>query len=195
VTAVIALDLVWPILLLAGVEHVEIRPGATAFTPLVFVSYPWSHSLLMAAVWGVILVAVSRVRDVPRSAAWLLAALTVSHWFLDWVTHAPDMPFWPGRSPRVGLGLWNSIPGTLVVEGALWIGAVAMYLRYRPLRGRGPRVAFWSFVVVSTVMWAASPWSSPPPDERSLAWFSLIGWIVVPWVALADRRPASVAAA
>ena len=37
--AAVLLDLVWPILLLAGVEVVRIDPGNTAFTPLEFVHY------------------------------------------------------------------------------------------------------------------------------------------------------------
>ena len=60
VAAVTALDLVWPILLLAGVERVRIEPGATAFNPLVFESYPWSHSLVMSLAWGVALYAIAR---------------------------------------------------------------------------------------------------------------------------------------
>ena len=48
-------DTLWPFLVAAGVEQVRIDPGHTAVTPLDFVSYPWSHSLLMLAVWGVLL--------------------------------------------------------------------------------------------------------------------------------------------
>ena len=40
----------------------------------------------------------------------------VSHWVLDWITHRPDMPLYPGGGPRFGLGLWNSIAGTMVVK-------------------------------------------------------------------------------
>jgi hypothetical protein len=39
-------DLVWPTLVLAGVERFEIRPGITVVTPFDFVHYPWSHSLV-----------------------------------------------------------------------------------------------------------------------------------------------------
>jgi hypothetical protein len=77
--AATTLDLLWPIFLLAGVEHVRIVPGATAFTPLVFDSYPWSHSLLMAVVWGAILAAIARGRGVELRASWLIAGLVVSH--------------------------------------------------------------------------------------------------------------------
>jgi len=46
-------DLLWPILVLLGIERVEVVPGITVVTPLDFVSYPWSHSLVMLATWGV----------------------------------------------------------------------------------------------------------------------------------------------
>ena len=39
-------DMLWPVFLLAGMEHVRIDPGNTAFTPLDFYDYPISHSLL-----------------------------------------------------------------------------------------------------------------------------------------------------
>lgn len=189
-----ALDLVWPILVIAGVEQVRIAPGATAFTPLVFESYPWSHSLIMAVVWGGVLAALATWSGVPKSAAPLLVGLVVSHWVLDFITHAPDMPILPFAGPRLGLALWNSIPGTLVVEGLLWVSCIALYLRGRVFRGWGSRLGFWSLVVITTVMWASGPWTPPPPSVRALGWFALIGWIVVPWAALADRGTAPSAA-
>jgi len=190
---VTALDLIWPVFVLAGLEHVRIVQGATAFTPLVFDSYPWSHSLVMAVVWGLALVAVARWRDV-RASAGLLVTLVISHWVLDFASHAPDMPLWPGPSPRLGLGLWYSIPLTLAIEGSLWILAIVVFLKGRPRRREG-RVAFWSLVVVSTLLWATGPWSPPPPSTRALGWFALIGWILVPWAALADRPPARTTSA
>jgi membrane-bound metal-dependent hydrolase YbcI (DUF457 family) len=192
---VIAPDLVWPLLVLAGIERVRIVPGATAFTPLVFDSYPWSHSLVMSVVWGLALAALARRFGGPRSAAPLLVGLVVSHWVLDFVTHAPDMPLWPGPTPRLGLALWNSLPATFLVEGGLWIAGVAVYSQGRHFSAQGPRLAFWSLVVVTTVMWAAGPWSPPPPSADALGWVALIGWITIPWAALADRdKPVDAAA-
>lgn len=186
VAGVTALDLIWPFLLLAGVEHVRIVPGTTAFTPLVFDSYPWSHSLVMAVAWGVAFALLGhRLAAAPIA---LFVALVVSHWVLDFASHAPDMPLWPGSSPRFGLGLWYSIPLTLVIEGAMWLTGIAIYLRAAPPQGMQPRIAFWSLVVVATVMWAGGPWSPPPPSPRALGWFALIVWLIIPWAALADRR-------
>jgi membrane-bound metal-dependent hydrolase YbcI (DUF457 family) len=184
---VAALDLVWPVFVIAGVEHVRAVPGATAFTPLVFDYYPWSHSLLMACVWGVVLAALGRWRT-PMPVGGLLFLLVVSHWVLDVATHAPDMPLWPGESPKFGLTLWNSIPGTLIVEGAMWVVGIVLFLRLRGRWTTTGKIAFWSFVAICTVMWASGPWGPLPPSEKALGYFSLIGWVIVPWAALADRR-------
>jgi hypothetical protein len=183
---VTALDLLWPIFLLAGLEQLRIVPGATAFNPFVFESYPWSHSLVMSVVWGFVLVGLARWRRVSASAA-LLTALVVSHWVLDYVTHMPDLPLWPGASPRFGLGLWNSLGATFVVEGALWVIGIFIYLRTRPPVRLSARIAFWSLIAVTTVMWIASPWSPPPPNPQAVGWFGLIGWIVLPWAAMVER--------
>ena len=187
VAAVTTLDLLWPIFLLLGMEQVRVVPGTTAFTPLLFESYPWSHSLLMSAAWGAALAGIARWRGLAPHTTLLLALLVMSHWLLDFVTHAPDLPLWPGASPRVGLGLWNSIPATIAVEGTVWVVSIWLYLGpRRATRWIGP-VALWSFILVSTAMWLAGPWSPPPPSEQVIAWFSLIGWIAIPWASLADR--------
>ena len=191
---VTALDLLWPLFLLAGLERVSIVPGATAFTPLVFDAYPWSHSLLMALVWGLVLAGLVRMRG-RTGFAYLLVALVVSHWVLDFMTHAPDLPLWPGSSPRFGLGLWNSIPATFAVEAAMWIAGGVLYLRSRRPTARSGPIAFWSRGIVCTTLWAIGPWSPPPPSARALAWFALIPWIIVPWAAFADRRYADRVAA
>jgi len=188
VAAAMALDLLWPLLLLAGVERVAVEPGAMAFTPLVFESYPWSHSLLTAGAWAALLAGLARWRRAPSRAAWVVAVLVVSHWVLDAATHAPDLPLWPGPSPRLGLGLWHSIPATLLVEGTLWAGAVTVYLRSFRQRDGAARLAFWSLVLTSTALWVAGPWSPPPPSARALAGFALIAWALIPWAAWADRH-------
>jgi membrane-bound metal-dependent hydrolase YbcI (DUF457 family) len=189
VAAAIALDLLWPIFLFLGIEQVSITPGATAFTPLVFDSYPWSHSLLMAVVWGIIAAAFARWRGQSLGVAVLLALVVVSHWVLDYVSHAPDMPLWPGASPRYGLGLWRSVPATLLIEGLMFTGAVALYARRTRATDRTGHIAFWSFILISAATWASGPWSPPPPSTQALMGFGLIAtWVLVVWAAWADRH-------
>ena len=185
--AVSALDLLWPVFVLNGVEDATIRVGATAYMPVVFDSYPWSHSLATSVIWGLILAGIARTLMPDRRVSLLLIALVVSHWVLDFVSHAPDMPLWPGVSPHYGLGLWNSIPLTFLVEGTIWAIGIAIFLRTAAPRTIGSQLAFWSLVIISTVMWVMTPWSPPPPSVRTFAWLGLIGWITIPWAAAADR--------
>ena len=186
--AAIGLDLLWPVLLLLNIEHVRIAPGFTAFTPFDFEYYPYSHSLLMSLVWGAVVVLIARWRRVSRSSALLLGALVVSHWVLDFITHAPDLPLWPGHSPRVGLALWNSVVATFVVEGALFVGGAALYLRATRACDRIGAWGLWSLLSVSTAIWIANPLSAPPPSEAAVAWVTLSLWLLVAWAAWADQH-------
>jgi len=187
VMAAFAVDLLWPIFLLAGIEDVAIIPGASAFNSLDFVYYPWSHSLVMAFVWGAVAYTIARWRRCSSRVAGLLGAVVVSHWFLDLVVHIPDLPLWPGHSPRVGLGLWNSIPATFAVEGTLLAAGIVIYLHGARARSWVGHASLWSFILVSVVIWASGPWSSPPPSAKVLALASFIGWLLVAWAAWADR--------
>jgi membrane-bound metal-dependent hydrolase YbcI (DUF457 family) len=186
--AAVTLDLLWPPFLLLGLEQVRIAPGDTAFTPLAFDSYPWSHSLLMALVWGVLLATLVARRGAAPGVPLLVGALVVSHWVLDFVSHRPDMPLWPGASPRLGLGLWNSIPGTLLVEGALFVAGIVIYLRVTRSRDAIGSWGFWGFVIVQAVLWASGPWSALPPSADAVAWLSLGAWLFVLWASWADRH-------
>jgi hypothetical protein len=174
-------DLIWPILLLAGVERVQIDPGNTIFTPLDFELYPWTHSLLMGVVWGGLLGLAASRFGVSKAGAITIAALVPSHWLLDFLTHRPDLPLVPWGGGVYGLGLWNSLAGTLLVEGALWALSIALFLSVNRVQGWKGHLALWSFVLVSTFLWVSGPFSPPPPDAGSLAYFALIGWIILPW--------------
>ena len=101
--AVMGLDLLWPVLLLLGLEQVAIGSATGGFDQLTFTAYPWSHSLLMALIWSGAVWGIARWRGIPKPGALLLGALVASHWVLDWVSHAPDMPLLPWGGPKVGL--------------------------------------------------------------------------------------------
>ncbi len=186
--AALALDLLWPNFLLLGIEHVRIVRGATAFTSLVFDSYPWSHSLLMACVWGLCVWAIARRRGRSNGIAFLIAAVVVSHWLLDVISHVPDMPLWPGDSPRVGLGLWNSISATFIVEGLIYLIGISIYVRSTRAADRIGSIGLWAFLIFSALMWASGPWAAPPPSPRALAWFAQGAWLLILWAWWVDRH-------
>jgi hypothetical protein len=174
------IDLLWPILLLTGIEVVAVEPGNTAFTPLNFESYPWSHSLLTTLLWGVLVGGVAFLAFKNSRVGLMAGGLVVSHWLLDLLTHRPDLPLWPGGT-LVGLGLWNSVLGTLLVEGLLFAGAVALYLRMTEARDRVGRWAFWGLIGLTGLIWISGPWAPPPPDAKSIAVVGLVMWILPPW--------------
>ena len=161
-------DVVWPYLLLAGVERVTIAPGDTAVTPLRFDHYPWSHSLLMVVAAGVLFTIVYGFVFRGSRAAFLIAPLAVSHWLLDAATHRADLPLLPRGGPLVGLGLWNSLPLTLLVEGLMFAGALWFFARARQLRW-----PFWTLIALLLVIYAAAVFGPPPPSTNAIAFSSI----------------------
>jgi hypothetical protein len=179
-------DMLWPIFLLLGWEQVRIDPGHTRFTPLDFVSYPWSHSLVADLAWGALLGIVYFALRRNFLGPLVIALCVSSHWVLDWISHGPDMPLVPGGA-RYGLGLWNSVPATLSIEIAMYVIAVALYLSAAPPRSRGSRIAFWALVLFLFVMYLAASFGPPPPNVRVLVLSALAIWLTVPWAWYADR--------
>lgn len=182
------LDLLWPIFLLLGWESVRIAPGDTRFTPLDLHDYPYTHSLAGALVWSALFAATYFALRRDARVAAILAASVFSHWILDFVAHRADMPLWPGSATRVGLGLWNSVPGTLALESALFAGGVWLYAS-RPGAARGAR--FWSLIAFLALVYAGVAFGPPPPSARAMAWVALSGWLLVPWAAWVDRPAAA----
>lgn len=178
-------DLLWPIFLLAGLEHVRIAPGITRFTPLDFYDYPITHSLVGAAAWAAVFAGIWLMARRDSRIATLLAVAVLSHWVLDVVSHRPDMPVLP-HGPYVGLGLWNSIPATLALELTMFAAGVALYLRSGSIGPR--RTAFWLLIAVLLTVYFAAAFGPPPPDTRTLAWSALAAWLFIPWAWWADNR-------
>jgi LexA-binding, inner membrane-associated putative hydrolase len=170
-------DLVWPWLTLVGVEHATISPGDTVFTPLRFDSYPVSHSLLAVAAWGAAFGAIHYWRRRRGLDAAALALLVVSHWLLDFVTHRPDLPLWPG-GPRLGLGLWNWVSATIAVELVLF--AAGLWLAVSATRPRDAigRWGFAGLALLLLLIYAATVTSPPPPSMTAVGWAGAIGGIL-----------------
>jgi hypothetical protein len=182
------LDLLWPTLLLAGVESVRIAPGATAVTPLVFEHYPFTHSLVAALLWAMAVGgAFWLLRRNARSAA-MVAFLVLSHWLLDAVVHAPDLPIAPGLPGRVGLGLWNSTAGTLLVEVALFAGGAWLYASTTHARDRTGRFALIGLLAFLALIHLANVFGPPPPDVSMIAWAGHAQWLLVLWAYWIDAH-------
>jgi hypothetical protein len=186
-------DLLWPVFLALSLEHVRFNPDASPFLRLDFLSYPYSHSLLALVIWGLVLGGVYRAFTGNVRALFVIAVLVVSHWVLDVATHNPDMPIYPG-SVKVGLGLWNSVPATLIVETILYVAGVWIYVRTTRARDAIGRWAFAALAVFLIVAYVASL-GSLPPSLQALYLSALAGAaVLLLWCWWADEHRAAVAA-
>ena len=180
-------DLLWPVFLAFGVEQVAIRPGMTAVNPLDFLSYPISHSLLADVGWASLAAAFYWFRTRDRQASAWIGALVISHWFLDALSHIPDMPIYPG-GPKVGLGLWNSPLSTVVVEGMIFGLGVGLYARNTRARDRTGVFAFWSLVLVLILLYLGALVGPPPDSVKTLEISGFSLWLLVLWGYWIDRH-------
>lgn len=181
------LDHVWPVLVLLGVEHVRIVPGLMAANPLEFYDYPWSHGLVTALGWSLLVGGVYfLVRRYGRGGL-VVGAVVLSHWVLDLVVHRPDLPLWPD-GPKLGLGLWSSVPATVLVEAAVFTLGITVYVRTtRPL----DRIGRWGLVTIVALLiliYLASSFGPPPQSVAQLAWSSLLLLVFVPLAWWVDRH-------
>jgi len=180
-------DMVWPVFLLLGIEQVKIDPGNTAFTPLDFVHYPWTHSLAAAVVWSFLFGAL--LIRYGKFEALILGLLVFSHWILDAISHRPDLPLWPGSGTMIGFGLWNSVPATMLVECAMFAAGVWIYVRSAPSRDRVGTWAFWSLIAFLAIMYLGNVFGPPPPNVLAIAVAGIVGGVLfTAWAWWADRH-------
>lgn len=189
------LDIVWPILVGAGIERARVEPGHLPATPLVLEHMPWSHSLLTAVGWALLSAIAYFAWRRDRRGAVVVALLVVSHWLLDWVTHEPDLALYPGGA-EYGLGLWRSLPGTLAIELALFAAGAWLYTRATTATGRWGRAGWYVLVGFLLVGYLAALFGKPPPtiDAVVVSAFILIA-LIIAWAWAIDRQRPSRAAA
>ena len=175
-------DFLWALFMLAGVEHVDIRPGVRgAANYLVMTDIAWSHSLLMAAAWSVVFAGVYFAFWGNKRGSALLLLVVISHWLLDFVSNPPALPLSPWLPDRFGLGLWTSVPATLVVEGSAWLAAIIFYVRGTRAEGLTGVVALWAGIALLTVIWldniaGASHAPRPQPIGALIVFSLFVGW-------------------
>ncbi len=191
IAAPLLLDLLWPLFLLLGWEQVRIAPGHTAFTPLDFVSYPYSHSLVMAAAWATLFALLYYLLSRYWAGTVAIWIGVLSHWFMDAIVHRPDLPLSPGSQTLVGFDLWNSVPATILIESIIFIIGVWLYARAtRAMDGIG-RYGFWAFVALLIVLYVGNASGPVPGSPKALAFFALTVWLFVPLTWWIDRHRAA----
>ena len=193
-----AIDIAWAVFILAGIEDVRIVVGHTATNPLDLYHMPYTHSLPAALLWSLgaalLTFAWARSRQKPalaRRLALVLGAVVFSHWLLDLVVHVPDLPLWGDRF-KVGLGLWNHVVLSTVLELALLIGAAFWLHADRAVWRQAGGRALGGFVAMLVVLHAVNLFGPAPPSIAAVGAGGLAVYLVVAMVGYwLERRAAS----
>jgi hypothetical protein len=187
-------DLLWGAFILLGWEHARIVPGYTAVTPLEFLDYPISHSLIAAIAWGIVAAALYYswpTRDTTRhwQAAAIVGVAVFSHYPLDVPVHVADLPVAGNDSLKLGLGLWNNPTATMIAE--LLVLGIGLVL-YVTLRSHRHPVRFFRLTILVALLvgtYLASLYGPLPPSMTVVA---VSGIVFIPAAAAlaawADRR-------
>lgn len=187
-------DILWAIFVLVGREVVNIVPGITAASPLDFVRFPYSHSLVASFVWAGAAYALFRFAPSEQQSergkvALVMGVAVLSHFFLDVIVHRPDLPLLDGGSPKIGLGLWNNALAAYAVEGAILLAGLALYLRSTAGATGVGRYGTVAFTAGLLVLNAFSIFGPPLPTPQFLAAFALITYLAFAGVAYwLDRK-------
>ena len=181
-------DLIWPILLLLGIEKVEIDPGVSAVTPLDFTYYPFTHSLIGIIVWGIIFGAVYFIIKKNYKTSIILGLLVVSHWFLDLLVHIPDLPILPGEGFKVGLGLWNSLTTTLILEGLIFTIGVLLYSKTTKPKNKTGKYSLMGLIVFLILIYFSNLFGPPPDSVEAIGIVGNAQWLIVLWGYWIDRN-------
>ena len=118
-------------------------------------SIPWSHGLFMAVVWSIVGFAVAFLLSRDRRTGIIVGLVVFSHWVLDFISHPmgmgrdlpPDLPLLFEGSPKVGLGLYNSVAAALVTDIGLLVEGIVVYLVSTRAKDRTGTSAFWLMVL------------------------------------------------
>ena len=180
----VLVDVLWGIAVLFGLERARIDLARGGAVPLVLESVPYTHSLVACVAWGVLAGALWWGFRRDTRGGLVLAALVVSHWMLDVVSHVADVPLLPG-GPLLGLGLWRLRALSLVVELAMLGAGLALYALGSRARDRIGSIGIAIFAVLLPLLGAGAFLGPPPASVTPLAagnvalvaLLGLLGWV------------------
>jgi hypothetical protein len=185
-------DLIFALLVLPGWEQERLLPAESGFLRMELVNMPYSHSLVGIAIQAVLMaLAWFAWRREVRGAV-VLAALVLSHWVLDAVTHRPDMAVLLSGGPKVGLGLWYSMAATVAIEGSFFTLCLWLYVSATRATGAAGRLGLVSLVALLGVVYLGFVIGPPPPSVEAVSYLTLSGWLIPFWGGWIERHRALV---
>jgi membrane-bound metal-dependent hydrolase YbcI (DUF457 family) len=181
-------DFAWCVFMIFGLEQVQFKSGMGAGKYFYATNIALSHSLLMDVIWATLLASAYFLRRRYRRGALMIFLVVLSHWLLDFVSWRPDLPIAPKLHRYVGLGLWNSIPATLLVEGGFWLVAVILYVRCTRSKSLMATFVFWGGIGLLSLLWFNNIAGPPPQNPKTAPFASLIVFsLTVAWAYWVNR--------
>jgi hypothetical protein len=182
------IDLIWPILVLFGIEKVEIDPGISAVTPLDFSYYPFTHSLVGVLVWAILFGTIYYFIKKNYKTSIILGLLVLSHWFLDLLVHIPDLPIFPRDGLKVGLGLWNSYAATIILEGLIFGIGVYFYYKVTKAKNRTGKYSLIGLIAFLISIYVLNLVGPPPDSVEAIGIVGNAQWLIVLWGYWIDKN-------
>jgi hypothetical protein len=189
-------DILFFLLVLLGIEKMSFAPGITKVSPLDFTYYPYSHGLAASFFWAGLFFAVFKIApSKPDSnknrVALTMGATVFSHFLLDAIVHRADLPLLGGDSYKIGLGLWNYVLASSLIELLIFLSGLWVYFKSTKgatFIGKYGMIIFSAFV---TIIWMASL-LTPTPSDFKIRGFAIFGLVfqllVIVIVSWLDRR-------
>ena len=179
--AVMWVDVMWAIFILAGIERARVDPSLPGF-PVDLEHMPYTHSLVATFAWaGLGYVVARRSLGWPLGVAVAIAAAVASHWFHDLPVHRPDLPLVWGE-PKLGLGLWNYPTPELALEIAWLLTTVLVLVRSHSVDAP-TRTRLWRLALTLVALQAVTTFGPVPPGMTAIAASALLTFLWVPWLA------------
>jgi hypothetical protein len=172
-------DILWPFLLVFHVEKVAIIPGYTKTNAFEFLYFPYTHSLLMGVVWGLALGIIHWLFKRDTRGAIVIGLCVLSHWFLDLIVHTADLPLTPFGEYKVGLGLWNHVAITLILEITIFLAGAYIYATFTKAKNKIGQWMLWALVVLLLVVQLANTFGPIPSGSIMTLFVSFITLMVI----------------
>jgi hypothetical protein len=152
-----------------GIEKWAANPALHGFMPIDLYYMPYTHSLIGSAAWAIaagVLVAALTPAGRRFVDGLIIAALVLSHWFLDLIVHRHDLALVHDAEEKLGFGLWNEPALVVPLELGLFVGGFALFMAATQPRGLAGRVMPWVMMAILLAVQGFN-WFTPPTTDQT----------------------------
>lgn len=179
--AVQALDVLFSVFVLGGIEHMEIVHKYTSYNPYRLYDMPITHSLVGSLGWAVAIGIVAAILRSPRRESLWLGLAVFSHFILDLPVHTPDLSIAGNDTAMLGLGLWNNVPLVLGLELLILMGGWLLFTRSQRADAMFPKQRNRIFVGILALLTIVTPFMPDPASPTAFAVQALVLYGALAW--------------